>query len=114
MRSGDEPTRHLPPSGHLEVLRVAKAIRDEPDVIEFGGHPACAGTKARGLRVRLGPEFLHHPPRMDEASGFIELHYPHRQHPEVQVLLNAKRKRFCYYWRSGRSGQAHAWILSSP
>lgn len=112
--SGPTAARHLLATGELEVLRLTKAIRSQGEVLEFAGIPARIGTKARGVRVRFTPEFLAVPPRFDAESGFIELYYPHRDHPEVQALLNAKRHRFCYYWRSQRSGQAHAWLLSSP
>ncbi len=110
---GPVAAQHLLASGDLEVLRITKPVRSEGDALVFAGVPMRQGAKARGVRVRFTPDFLSVPPRLDEASGLIELYYPHRDHPEVQSLLNSKRNRFCYYWRSKRSGQAHAWLLSS-
>lgn len=112
--SGPQAARHLLSAGRLEVLRITKAIRNQGDVLEFSGTPARPGTKARGVRVRFTPDYLRKPARFDEATGFIEVHYPHRDHQEVQALLNTHRSRFCYFWQSARSGEAHAWLLSSP
>lgn len=112
--SGPLAARHLLATGELEVLRITKAIATKGDALEFAGVAARQGTKARGLRVRFTPDFLAVPPRFDAATGIIEVYYPHRDHPEVQALLQGRRNRFCYFWRSARSGQAHAWLLSSP
>lgn len=110
---GPLAAQHLLASGDLEVLRITRRLSKEGDALEFAGLPARMGTKARGVRVRFTPDFLSVPPRFDAASGFIELYYPHRDHPEVRALLDARRNLFCYFWRSARSGQTHAWLLSS-
>lgn len=111
--SGPVAAQHLLASGQLEVVRILKATSSKGDTLEFSGVPSKHGSTARGVRVRFTPDFLKAPPRFDAATGIIELFYPHRDHPEVRALLNGKGNRFCYFWRSERSGHTHAWLLSS-
>jgi hypothetical protein len=79
----------------------------------FAGTPARNGTKARSIQVSFTSDGLVHAPTFDASNGRIHLFYPDRDHPEVQGLLNSKRNRFCYFWRSANGGHTHAWLLSS-
>jgi hypothetical protein len=111
--SGPAAAQHLLASGQLEVVRIVKATSTKGDTLEFSGVPTKQGSKARAVRVRFTADYLKLAPRFDAATGIIELFYPHRDHPEVHALLNGKSNRFCYFWRSERSGHTHAWLLSS-
>lgn len=104
---------HLAQSGALEVMRVTKAIPTTSGDLLFLGVPARHGSSARSLQVSFSAEGVLPAPRMDANNGRIHLHYPHKDHPEVQALLNSKRNRFCYFWRSANGDQTHAWLLSS-
>jgi hypothetical protein len=104
---------HLGSSGALEVMRITKAIPTGSDDLLFLGVPVRHGSSARSLRVSFAQDGTMPAPRMDQNNGRIHLHYPHRDHPEVQALLNSKRDRFCYFWRSANGDQTHAWLLSS-
>lgn len=106
--------RNLGASGTLEVLRITKRLQLKGEELVFAGVPGRQGSKARLVRVRFTEAVMPRPPRFDEGSGTIELYYPDRDHAEVQALLNTKRNRFCYFWRSAQGGQTHAWLLSSP
>jgi hypothetical protein len=100
-------------SGQLEVVRITKPLPAQGDELVFAGAPARDGSKARSIHVSFTTDGLVHPPEFDAASGRIHLFYPDRDHPEVQGLLNSKRNRFCYFWRSSQGGHTHAWLLSS-
>ena len=100
-------------SGQLEVVRITKPLPAQGGELVFAVAPARDGSKARSIRVSFTTDGLVHPPEFDAASGRIQLFYPDRDHPEVQGLLNSKRNRFCYFWRSSHGGHTHAWLLSS-
>lgn len=104
---------HLASSGALEVMRVTKAIPTANGDLLFLGVPARVGSTARSLQVSFIGEGLLPAPQLDPKNGRLHLHYPHKEHPEVQALLNSKRERFCYYWRSADGERTHAWLLSS-
>ncbi|MBK9175142.1 MAG: hypothetical protein IPM46_02160 [Flavobacteriales bacterium] len=106
--------RNLGAAGTLEVLRITKGLQLKGEELLFVGVAGRQGSKARMVRVRFTEGALPRQPRFDDATGTIELYYPHRDHAEVQALLNARRTRFCYFWRSAQGGQTHAWLLSSP
>lgn len=110
--AGPRVLSHLGAAGALEVLRITKAIRKQGEELLFAGAPARHGSKARRVRVRFSNERMA--PSFDAESGTIDLWYTHRDHPEVQALLNSKRNRFCYFWQTLESGHTHAWLLSSP
>jgi hypothetical protein len=112
--AGPLVAQRLRSSGELEVLRITKALRAKGGQLEFSGVPARQGSKARSVRVTFTNDGISVAPRFDEATGRIDLFYPDRDHPEVQALLNGKRNRFCYFWRSAHGRQTHAWLLSSP
>ena len=103
---------HLGSSGSLGVMRVMKAIPTANGDLLFLGQPARSGNIVRSLQVsfREGPLPA---PTLDQTTARIVLFYPHRDHPEVQALLNSKRNRFCYFWRSASGDRTHAWLLSS-
>lgn len=111
--SGLRAAEHLDNSGSLEVMRVTRAIPTSTDDLLFLGVPARAGSTARSLLVSFGEQAGLEAPSMDALTGRIHLHYPHRDHPEVQALLHSKRNRFCYFWRSASGDRTHAWLLSS-
>ncbi len=100
-------------SGALEVVRVTKALPSEDGDLLFAGAPARDGSKARSIQVSFTTDNAVHAPEFDATTGRIHLYYPRRDHPEVQGLLNSKRNRFCYFWRSAEGGHTHAWLLSS-
>lgn len=100
-------------SGTLEVVRITKQMSASVHELVFAAIPARHGTKAHSIRVSFTSEALRPSPRFDAGSGTIHLFYPDRDHPEVQGLLNGKRNRFCYFWRSTRGDRTHAWLLSS-
>lgn len=104
---------HLSSTGALEVMRITKAIPTNNGGLLFLGVPARHGSSARSLQVSFANETVLPAPQMDPSNGRIHLHYPHKDHPEVQALLNSKRNRFCYFWRSANGDQTHAWLLSS-
>lgn len=104
---------HLAQSGALEVMRVTKAIPTANGDLLFLGVPARAGSVARSLQVSFNSEDPLPAPQLDPNNGRIHLHYRHKDHPEVQSLLNSRRDRFCYFWRSAQGDQTHAWLLSS-
>lgn len=100
-------------SGALEVVRITKALPSQNGDLLFVGSPARDDSKARSIRVSFITDDVLHAPEYDTATGRIHLFYPHRDHPEVQGLLNSKRNRFCYFWRSAKGDRTHAWLLSS-
>ena len=100
-------------SGQLEVVRITKPLPAQGDELVFAGAPARDGSKARSIRVSFTADGQVHAPEFDASNGRIHLFYPDRAHPEVQGLLNSKRNRFCYFWRSSHGGHTHAWLLSS-
>jgi len=100
-------------SGALEVVRITKALPSQGADLVFAGAPAGDGSKARSIQVSFTTDGQVHAPEFDASSGRIHLFYPDRDHPEVQGLLNSKRNRFCYFWRSSNGGHTHAWLLSS-
>lgn len=104
---------HLGSSGALEVMRVTKAIPTANGDLLFLGTPARTGSIARSLQVSFATEDVLPSPSLNPENGRIHLYYPHRDHPEVQALLNSKRNRFCYFWRSAQGDHTHAWLLSS-
>ena len=104
---------HLGSSGALEVMRVTKAIPTANGDLLFLGIPARTGSIARSLLVSFSMEAVLPTPSLNPDNGRIHLYYPHRDHPEVQALLNSKRNRFCYFWRSSEGDHTHAWLLSS-
>jgi len=104
---------HLGSSGALEVIRVTKAIPTANGDLLFLGTPARVGSIARSLQVSFTGDGTIPAPSIDPNTGRIRIFYPHRDHPEVQALLNSKRNRFCYFWRSAKGDQTHAWLLSS-
>jgi hypothetical protein len=106
-----DTVHHLAQTGQVQVLRIIRATRVDADVLEFDAQPTRPGSALRGIRVRFAP--AGSAPRID-ASGRLELFYPDRDHHEVQALLNAKRNRFCYLWRSATGGRTHAWLITSP
>ena len=100
-------------TGALEVMRITKAIPTSSGDLLFLGVPARHGGSARSLQVSFIQEGAVPAPRMDPKNGRIHLHYPNKEHPEVQALLTSKRNRFCSFWRSAHGDQTHAWLLSS-
>lgn len=104
---------HLGSSGALEVMRVTKAIPTANGDLLFLGTPARAGSIARSLQVSFATDDVLPSPSLNPENGRIHLYYPHRDHPEVQALLNSRRNRFCYFWRSAQGDHTHAWLLSS-
>lgn len=104
---------HLGSTGALEVMRVTKAIRTTDDDLLFLGAPGRHGSIARSLQVSFVSEGPLPAPHMNASNGRIHMYYPHKEHPEVQALLNSKRNRFCYFWRSEKGDHTHAWLLSS-
>ena len=100
-------------SGELEVMRITKAVRSKNGELRYHGQPARAGSIARSIWVSFTTEGLPPSPEFDAETGTLHLYYPNRDHPEVQGLLNSKRNRFCYYWRSAQGDRTHAWLLSS-
>ncbi|MBL7953060.1 MAG: hypothetical protein JNM62_15230 [Flavobacteriales bacterium] len=104
---------HLGSSGALEVMRVTRAIPTANGDLLFLGTPARTGNTARSLLVSFETEGVLPAPTMDPSNGRIHLFYPRKDHPEVLALLNSKRDRFCYFWRSAKGDQTHAWLLSS-
>lgn len=111
--SGLRAAMHLANTGALEVMQITKAIPTNSGGLLFLGVPARHGSSARSLQVSFSSEDTMPAPQMDAGNGRIHLHYPHRDHPEVQALLNSKRNRFCYFWRSASGERTHAWLLSS-
>jgi|JI9StandDraft_2_1071091.scaffolds.fasta_scaffold01370_5 hypothetical protein len=100
-------------SGALEVVRITKQLSSSATELVFVGVPARHGGQATSIQVSFTTEVLRPAPRFDPSTGRIHLFYPDRDHPEVQGLLNSKRNRFCYFWRSIKGGHTHAWLLSS-
>lgn len=94
-------------------MRITKTVASTNGDLFFSGVPARAGSSARSIQVSFTDSGLTPAPEFDTDSGRIHLYYPHREHPEVQGLLNSKRNRFCYFWRSAQGDQTHAWLLSS-
>jgi len=103
----------LSSSGALEVLRITRPLPAPNGDLAFAGTPERDGGKARSIVVSFTADAAPHAPIFDASNGQIHLFYPDRDHPEVQSLLNSKRNRFCYFWRSAKGDQAHAWLLSS-
>lgn len=110
---GLHTTMSLGASGQLEVVRITKPLPTQGDELVFAGAPARDGSKARSIQVSFTTDGQVHAPEFDASNGRIHLFYPNRDHPEVQGLLNSKRNRFCYFWRSSHGGHTHAWLLSS-
>lgn len=110
---GPRTAINLGSSGALEVVRITKPLPSSNGDLVFAGTPARDGTKARSIQVSFTSDGLVHAPTFDASNGRIHLFYPDRDHPEVQGLLNSKRNRFCYFWRSANGGHTHAWLLSS-
>lgn len=110
---GMDKTFHLEGSGTLDVMRVTRNVYSTAGSLLFVGTPVRAGSKARSLLVSFCPNGEPPAPTLDSRNGQVHLHYPHRDHPEVQALLNGKRKRFCYFWRSAKWGHTRAWVISS-
>lgn len=104
---------HLGNTGALEVMRVTRAVPTANGDLLFLGIPARIGSRARSLQVSFTTEGVPPAPSLDPKNGRIQLYYPDRDHPEVQALLNSKRNRFCYFWRSAKGDHTHAWLLSS-
>ncbi len=104
---------HLGSSGALEVMRVTRAVPTANGDLLFLGLPARSGSTARSLQVSFVAEGVLPAPTLDANNGRIRMFYPHKDHPEVQALLNSKRDRFCYFWRSAKGDHTHAWLLSS-
>jgi|GEM_PF-744174 hypothetical protein len=111
--SGLGAANHLTSSGALEVMRITKAVPTGNGDLQFLGVPARHGSTVRSLLVSFIAEDTMPAPEMDPINGRVHLYYPHRDHPEVQLLLNRKRKRFCYFWRSAEGDHTHAWVISS-
>lgn len=97
----------------MEVLRVTKRLGSKEGLHRFLGVPASTSSHARGLEVAFIAEGRTPDPSFDPVSGFIRLFYPSREQNEVLRLLESKRKRFCYFWRSRDEALKHAWLLTS-
>jgi hypothetical protein len=100
-------------SGALEVVRIIKPLPVQNGDLLFAGASTRDGGKARSIQVSFTTDGQVHAPKFDASNGRIHLFYPDRDHPEVQGLLNSKRNRFCYFWRSSQGDRTHAWLLSS-
>lgn len=101
-------------AGLMEVLRITKRVRSKDGGIRFNGIPASGNSRVRGLEVSFVEESAAPAPTLDPVSGFIRLFYPRHEQQEVLELLESKRRRFCYFWRSRDEVFRHAWLLSSP
>lgn len=104
---------HLANTGALEVMRVTRSIPTASGDLLFLGVPARHGGIARSLQVSFAKDAALPAPRLDISNGRIHLCYTDKDHPEVQALLNSKRNRFCYFWRSTNGERTHAWLLST-
>ena len=101
-------------AGLMEVLRITKRVRSADGGLRFSGVPASTTSSVRGLEVSFVEDGAAPAPSLDPVSGFIRLFYPKREQHEVLALLESKRRRFCYFWRSRDDAFKHAWLLSSP
>lgn len=105
---------HLNRTGRLHVLRVGRKQDDTSTGFLFTGSPFSRGEVARSLQISFVPSGSVVPPAtFDEATGRIHLHYADRDHPEVQGLLEARRTRLCYFWRSADGLRSRAWLVIS-
>ncbi|MEO8591028.1 MAG: hypothetical protein ABI432_16740 [Flavobacteriales bacterium] len=101
-------------AGVMEVLRITRRVRTTDGGLRYAGVPGSSSSNVRGLEVSFIAEGTPPPPILDPISGFIRLFYPSGEQHEVQQLLESKRHRFCYFWRSRDEAFRHAWLLSSP
>lgn len=105
---------HLDRTGRLHVLRVGRKQVESTSGLLFTGSPFSRGGMARSLQVSFVPGGAVVPPAtFDEATGRIHLHYTDRDHPEVQALLQSRRSRLCYFWRSADGLRSRAWLVIS-
>lgn len=98
----------------MEILRITKRVPSKDGGIRFSGVPASSTSRVRGLEVSFVEDAAAPPPILDPVTGMIRLFYPRREQKEVLGLLESKRRRFCYFWRSRDEVFRHAWLLSSP
>lgn len=110
---GPVATSRLASTGALDVLRITRSIPSTNGDLLFLGVPARQGGIARSLQVSFSTDGTLPAPSLDRSNGRIVLHYKDKDHPEVRALLNSKRDRFCYFWRSTDGARTHAWLLSS-
>ncbi|MBK6627124.1 MAG: hypothetical protein IPJ87_13115 [Flavobacteriales bacterium] len=104
---------HLSRTGTLHVLRVGRMVQELPPGMVFTGSAFSRGGLARALRITFVPTGALPPATFDESTGTIHLHYADRDHPEVRALLQSRRSRLCYFWRSADGLRSRAWLLIS-
>src|SRR5262245_30945604 len=99
-RTGADTARSLRSFGHLEVLRVTRQLGAPKDQLLFAGSPASSQSTVRSVEVTFVAPGAPLPQPTLDATGRIHLYYSDRDHPEVQALMQSRRKRLCYFWTS--------------
>jgi|GEM_PF-1513374 len=107
-----ETARSLKSFGHVEVLRIKRRSRKQPDLMLFKGSPGSKHSKVRSALVTLAEFAGESPaPYFDPNAGRIHLHYTSAEHPELQALLAEPGSFMCYCWTSFDGAHSHAWLL---
>ena len=109
-----ETSHSLKSFGHVEVLRIKRRSRKQPDLLLFKGSPGSKHSTARSVLVTVMERGGEIPtPYFDSGTGRIHLAYPDVLDPELQALLADPGSFMCYFWTSFDGAHSHAWLLST-
>ncbi|MEO8734880.1 MAG: hypothetical protein ABI373_11165 [Flavobacteriales bacterium] len=107
-----ETARSLKAFGHVEVLRIKRRSRKQPDLLLFKGTPGAKHSTVHSVLVTLAEFEGEAPaPYYDREAERIHLHYSSADDPELQALLADPGSFMCYCWTSFDGAHSHAWLL---
>ena len=103
-----ETARSLKSFGHVEVLRIKRRSRKQPELFLFKGSPASKHSTVRSALISIGRSPA---PHYDREEGRMHRDYPNAEHPELLALLADPSAFMCYCWTSFDGAHSHAWLL---
>ena len=112
--SGPETEHALRSFGHVEVLRIKRRSRKQPELMLFKGSPGSKHSSVRSALITLVKPGEGMPTdHFDREAERIHLYYADAEDPELQALLADPGAYMCYFWTSFDSAHSHAWLLST-
>lgn len=107
-----EATKALKRSGTVEVLRIKRRSRKNPELLLFKGAPASKRSTVKSALVTMVPMGEKVPtPFLDPENNRLNVFYEDPEDKDLVALITEPGAFLWYFWKSFDGLQSHAWLL---